>query len=48
MKKHVNQMITQGIRFSQPVIPAEREDRQRPVALVTLLFGHWRAPEVVG
>lgn len=43
----VDQMVADRVESPQPVVPAEGEDREGTVGLVTLLLGHGRAPEVV-
>ena len=41
-------MVADGVVLAEVVVPSESQHGQRPVALVTLLLGHRRAPEVVG
>ena len=48
MQNDVDQMISQRVGFSKPIVPSEGEDGERPVTLVTLLLAHWRSPKVIG
>ena len=47
VENNVDKVVAQRLHFAPPVIEAERQHCQRPVAFVALLFAHWGAPEVI-
>ena len=48
MQNDVDQMISQWVGFSKPIVPSEGEDGERPVTLVTLLLLQMCSPKVIG